>query len=112
MKVITTRQIRNETKTYFELAEKERILVKRGDKFINLIVTDDPDHIFFDENWLKDFFNIPEEYRCNPFDISPSGDLYWADKRNIKAAKDVIESNALTMTIKSKEELSNFLDSL
>lgn len=31
MKVITTRQIRNEMKTYFELAEKERVLVKRGD---------------------------------------------------------------------------------
>ena len=27
-----------ETKTYFELAEKERIAVKRGRKYVNLIV--------------------------------------------------------------------------
>lgn len=27
--------------------------------------------------------NIPEEYRVNPFDISPSGDLFFADKRNL-----------------------------
>ena len=27
---------------------------------------------------------IPEEYRVNPFDVSPSGDLYFADKRNIE----------------------------
>lgn len=112
MKVITTRQIRNEMKTYFELAEKERVLVKRGDKFINLVVTDDPDRVIVDENWLKDFFNIPEEYRCNPFDTSPSGDLFWADKRNVKAAKDAIANNESTIKVRSKEELDNFLESL
>jgi hypothetical protein len=30
MKVITTREIRNEMKSYFDLAEKEKVLVKRG----------------------------------------------------------------------------------
>lgn len=112
MKVITTRQIRNEMKSYFELAEKERVLVKRGNKFINLVVTDNPDSVFVDENWLKDFFNIPEQYRCNPFEISPSGDLYWADKRNVKAAKDAIKNNASAVKVKSKKELNDFLDSL
>lgn len=38
MKVITTREIVRETKTYFELAEKERVVVKRGKKYVNLIV--------------------------------------------------------------------------
>jgi len=46
MKIITTREIVRETKTYFELAEKERIAVKRGRKYVNLIVTDDPDTKF------------------------------------------------------------------
>ncbi|SEA31602.1 hypothetical protein SAMN05216365_11144 [Porphyromonadaceae bacterium NLAE-zl-C104] len=58
MKIITTREIVRETKTYFELAEKERIAVKRGRKYVNLIVTDDPDTKFVSkeygsfEKWL------------------------------------------------------------
>ena len=112
MKVITTTQIRNEAKTYFELAEKERVLVKRGDKFINLIVTDKPDNYFVDENWIRNFFAIPEKYRCNPFDVSPSGDLYWADKRNVEAVTGAIKSNEKTVKISSKEELEKFLDSI
>jgi len=112
MKVITTRQIRNETKTYFELAEKERVIVKRGDKFINLVVTDNPDNFFVDENWIREFFDIPEEYRCNPFDISPSGDLFWADKRNIEVVKGAVKDKKSAVRINSKEELRKLLDSL
>lgn len=26
---------------------------------------------------------IPEEYRCDPFEVSPSGDPFFADKRNV-----------------------------
>lgn len=37
-----------------------------------------------DKNWIKGFIAIPDEYRCNPFDISPSGDLFWADSRNVE----------------------------
>ena len=83
MKVITTREIVRETKTYFELAEKERVAVKRGKKYVNLIVTDNPDDKFVNEDWINEFMNIPEEYRVNPFDRSPSGDLFFADRRNI-----------------------------
>ena len=82
MKVITTREIVRKTKTYFELAEKERVAVKRGKKYVNLIVTDNPDDKFVNEDWINEFMNIPEEYRVNPFDISPSGDLFFADRRN------------------------------
>jgi hypothetical protein len=114
MKIITTREFRNEAKAYFELAEKESIVVKRGKKFVNFVVTDDPDARFFSETWMKDFFAIPEEYRCNPFDISPSGDLYWADKRNVdeikKRINEPIEGNALT--ISTSDELKLFFDSL
>ncbi|SCD20328.1 hypothetical protein PSM36_1507 [Proteiniphilum saccharofermentans] len=89
MKIITTREIVRETKTYFELAEKERIAVKRGRKYVNLIVTDDPDTKFVSEDWINEFMSIPAEYRINPFDVSPSGDLFFADKRNIeKIEKD------------------------
>lgn len=31
-----------------------------------------------------DVFNsIPAEYRCDPFEISPSGDPFFADRRNV-----------------------------
>lgn len=102
MKIITTREIRSATKAYFELAEKERVAVKRGKKFVNLIVSDTPDQVFVDEKWIKAFLSIPEEFRCNPFDSSPTGDLFWADKRNVKRVHEVAEvvktenSNLLT----------------
>jgi hypothetical protein len=84
MRVITTREIVRKTKTYFDLAENERIAVKRGNKYVNMIVADTPDKVFLDEEWMNEYFAIPVEYRCNPFDISPSGDIFWADKRNVE----------------------------
>lgn len=84
MKIITTRDIVRKTKTYFDLAEKERVAVKRGKKYVNLIVTDDPSTKFVSEDWINEFMSIPHEYRLNPFDVSPTGDLFFADKRNIE----------------------------
>lgn len=115
MRIITTREIRQETKMFFELAEKERVSIKRGkNKYVNLIVSDSPDTKLFCEDWLKEFFNIPAEYRVNPFDVSPSGDLFFADKRNLerieKAVEQLGESHEAKM--KGKEELKNFLEKL
>jgi hypothetical protein len=87
MKIITTREIRNEAKTFFELAERERVSIKRGNKYVNLIVTDEPDTKFVSEEWVNEFMAIPMKYRCNPFDTSPSGDLFFADKRNVEHIK-------------------------
>ena len=84
MKVITTREIAQKTKTFFELAETERVAVKRGNKFVNLVVTDTPDSVFVSVDWFKEFMSIPAEYRCDPFEISPSGDLFFADRRNLE----------------------------
>jgi uncharacterized short protein YbdD (DUF466 family) len=110
MKVITTRDIRNHTKNYFELAEKERVSVKRGTKYINLMVSKNPDAVYISENWVREFFAIPEEYRCNPFDVSPSGDLFWADKRNVQQLKDTIEAAKTTnWTRLKKEDQKKFL---
>lgn len=95
--------MRSEAKTYFELAEKERIAVKRGNKFVNLIVSDDPGKVFVDENWVRDFLAIPEEHRCNPFDISPSGDLYWADKRNVEQLKKRVNSLNKESSVKIRD---------
>ncbi|MDR2691514.1 MAG: type II toxin-antitoxin system YoeB family toxin [Dysgonamonadaceae bacterium] len=32
------------------------------------------------EGWINEFMSIPMEYHCNPFDINPSGDLFFANK--------------------------------
>ena len=82
--VITTRDVVRHSKTYFDLAETEKIAIKRGNRFVNMIVTESPETEFISDNKLKDFFEIPEKYRCNPFDYCASGDVYFADKRNIE----------------------------
>lgn len=110
MRIITTREFRQEAKSFFELAENERVSVKRGkNKYVNLIVTDCPDKRIFSEDWLKEFFSIPAEYRVNPFEISPSGDLYFADKRNIDAIEAARKEMKQGKTIKYTPELRNDL---
>ncbi|MDR1895183.1 MAG: hypothetical protein LBR10_00140 [Prevotellaceae bacterium] len=105
MKIITTRDIRNGTKAMFELAEKERVAVKRGKKYVNLIVSNEPDTKFVSEEWINEFMSIPMEYRCNPFEYSPSGDLYYADKRNIEHLEKAIKQARSGKVSKlSKEE--------
>jgi hypothetical protein len=91
MVIVSTKEFRDEQKKYFDLAKEEKVLVKRGKNYVNLIVTKEINNSFFNEKWLKDFFAIPEEYRCNPFDMSPSGDLFYADRRNVEYIQNAIE---------------------
>ena len=114
MKILTTREIVKNTKSVFELAETENISVKRGkNKYVHLIVTEKPDNKFVTDDWIDEFMTIPEQYRCNPFDISPSGDLFYADKRNVEHLEVAIKQAKEGKTIRvTKEELSSFLDSL
>ena len=118
MKVITTREIARQTKAVFDLAETERVAVKRGNKYVNLVVTDAPDKVFVDEDWIKEFMSIPTQYRCNPFELSPSGDLFYADRRNVEQLKKSIETaqqqrkEGKVTRIKTKEGLNSLLDSL
>lgn len=115
MIIISPTELRNEQKKYLDLAEKEKVIVKRGRKFIKLTVSNRIDEKENEiQEWLEDYLAIPEEFRCNPFTYSPSGDVYFADKRNIAAIergfKDVEEGRVIT--ISSKEELNKFFDRL
>ena len=118
MKIITTREMRADAKMFFELAEKERVVVKRGRKYVNLIVTKEPDSKFVSEEWINEFMSIPNEYRCNPFEFSPSGDLYFADKRNIEKLEKSTEEarrqyrNRETISFNNSEEVIKYLESL
>ncbi len=87
MKIVTTRELRSQTKAIFEMARNDRIAVKRGKEYVNLTVSDDPSKPLLNEEWVRGFFAIPEEFRVNPFDVSPSGDVFWADRRNIEGDK-------------------------
>ena len=109
MKILTTRELVKNTKSVFELAETENVLVKRRNKYVRLVVTDNPDSKFVTDEWIDEFMAIPEEYRCNPFDISPSGDLHYADKRNVEhleeAMKQVKEGKTIKLTPELRKEL-------
>ena len=111
MVVISPTELRNEQKKYLDLAEKEIVIIKRGKKFIRLTACD---KIYENEleEWVKDFLAIPEEYRCNPFDVSPSGDVYFADKRNIQALKKSMQQarEGKTHSMLPNETLDEFLD--
>jgi len=114
MKIITTRELRNEAKSFFELAEKQRVAVKRGDKYVNLIVSKNPNTNYVSEEWIKEFMEIPAEFRCNPFEVCDSSDLFFADKRNLEHLDESIEqAKAGQITkVKSIDELKQFIDSL
>lgn len=104
-------RIAKRAKKYLDLAEKETVIIKRGKKLIRLTACD---KIYENEleEWVKDFLAIPEEYRCNPFDISPSGDVYFADKRNIQALKKSMQQvrEGKTHSMLPNETLDEFLD--
>lgn len=100
MKIITTREMQASIKTYFELAEKENVSVKRGNKYVHLIVSNKPDTKFVSEEWIKEFMSIPMEYRCNPFDVSPSGDIFFADKRNVEKLNKAISKSETDKSLK------------
>ena len=63
------------------------IAVKRGKEYVNLTISDDPAKALLDEEWVREFFSIPEQFRVNPFDVSPSGDVFWADRRNVEESE-------------------------
>jgi hypothetical protein len=70
---------------------------------------EEPDIKFVSENWVKEFLSIPAEYRVNPFDVSPSGDLFFADKRNLehidKALKSIKDSKGQEYTPEQIDKL-------
>ena len=69
------------------------------------------EHKFIDPEIAK----IPEEYRCDPYETSPSGDPFFADKRNVEYVRKRLEepvNEDELITIHGHEELDKFLESL
>lgn len=105
MKIVTTRDIARKTKQVFELAEKQQVSVKRGDKYVILMISDSPNTQYFSKEYMSDWMNIPEQYRCNPFDFSPTGDLFFADKRNVEKILESKKGNSYRLNIEDEKKL-------
>ena len=103
MKIVTSREFRDHQKKYFEMVDNnEQVIVKRKDRAYKLVPVSEDDILV----------NIPEEYRCDPYEISPSGDTFWADKRNLEKVKKAIEDKEIVAKLHSKDDVRGFLNSL
>jgi len=103
MKIVTSREFRDNQKKYFDMVDnKEQVVVMRKNRAYKLVPVSDDDMLL----------DIPKEFRCDPYEVSPSGDMFWADKRNVEIVKKAIESKDIAATLKSKDDIKNFLDSL
>lgn len=90
MKKITEIQFKENINTVLEQVIDEPIQIEMDNNTLYLSAIDNLQII--DNEWVKEFMAIPEEFRINPFEISDSGDLYWADKRNVEGVKKIIKS--------------------
>ena len=103
MKIITSREFRNNQKKYFEMVDNnEQVVVKRKNRAYKLVPVTEDDMLV----------DIPKEYRSNPYEVSPSGDTFWADIRNIEKVKKAIENKEVAAQLKTTEDIKNFLNSL
>lgn len=92
MVVITPSELRNNQKKYFDLAENERVVIKRGRKVIELVVT--------------------EKIGDNP---SPSGDKWFDSAENLNELKKRIakyEANKTGTKLESKEDIKALFEKL
>ena len=60
---------------------------------------------------------IPKEFRCDPYEVSPSGDPYFADKRNVEGVRKRLEETqnsdmSTLVSTKSREEIEQLIESL
>lgn len=56
---------------------------------------------------------IPEQYRCNPYEISPSGDPFFADKRNVEKLDRILNDKEAMedsdVELKSPQDIERYL---
>ncbi|MBI9066015.1 MAG: type II toxin-antitoxin system Phd/YefM family antitoxin [Salinivirgaceae bacterium] len=104
MKVVSSREFRDNQKKYFDMVDnKEQIIVKRKNRAYKLVPVSDDDMLV----------EIPQEFRIDPYEVSPSGDMFWADKRNVEIVKKAIENkDQIAEKLNSTDALKNFLNTL
>ena len=95
MLVVSSREFRDSQKKYFDLAVKERVVIKRRNEFLELVPRGN---------------NIPE----NP---SPSNDPWFDNPRNIEELERRLKESESgdksgDIVLKSKEDIKAFFESL
>ena len=95
MLVVSSREFRDSQKKYFDLAVKERVVIKRKNEFLELVPRGN---------------NIPE----NP---SPSSDPWFDDPRNIEELERRLKKHESgdksgDIVLTSKEDIKAFFESL
>ncbi|TZF83831.1 hypothetical protein FW774_10225 [Pedobacter sp. BS3] len=80
---------------------------KRGNKFINLVISDDPGNAFVDKTGVKDFLAMPGKRRYpalrhQPYQIT----WYQADKRNVEQLRELVSSLNKRSPVKIGEVIS------
>ena len=105
MRVVSSREFRDNQKKYFDMVDnKEQIVVKRSKNRAYKLVPVSEDDILIE---------IPKEFRCDPYEISPSGDMFWADKRNVEIVKKAIENKEqIAEKLNSADDIKDFLNRL
>lgn len=105
MRIVTSREFRDNQKKYFDMVDnKEQVIVKRSKNRAYKLVPVIDDDILIE---------IPKKYRCDPYEISPSGDMFWADKRNVEIVKKAIENKEqIADKLNSADDIKTFLNSL
>ena len=90
MLVVSSREFRDSQKKYFDLAVKERVVIKRKNEFFELVprgnnIPENPSPS--NEQWLDDPRNIEElERRLKKHESGDkSGDIVLRNKEDIKA---------------------------
>ena len=105
MEIISSREFRDNQKKYFDMVDnKKQVIIKRfKNRAYKLVPVTEDDMIV----------EIPLEYRCDPYEYSPTGDPFWADKRNVEIIKKAMEhKDKISVKINSEEDLKNFLENL
>ena len=104
MVIVTSREFRDNQKKYFEMVDNnEQIIVKRKNRAYKLVPVGADDMLV----------DIPKEYRCDPYELSSSGDTFWADKRNVEKVRKAIENKEqIADKLNSADDIKNFMDSL
>ena len=68
-----------------------------------------------DRSWLASKLLEPT-HDADPYEVSPSGDKFFADSRNVKAVEEDIRkahnSDAKFTRLESKEDVMSFINSL
>lgn len=104
MEIINSREFRKHQKKYFEMVDNnEQVIVKRKNKSYKIVPVNEDDMVL----------EIPLEHRVDPYEISPSGDVFWADKRNIQKLNEAIkesESKEVAKKVDSSKSLKNSLN--